>query len=135
MLNILRIFQLSNIVLHPYQSVQCVCVCVCVRVCVCVCVCVCECMHVCVRVCIFCIVTLKPLLISTLCVSFFFFFFAAFFFYCRYYFLSQYTLCELYQFSALSHRVGALQISIIILLLLNTLRLHIQITQTGVVLS
>ena len=32
-ISLLRIFQLSNIVLHPYQPVQCVCVCVCVCVC------------------------------------------------------------------------------------------------------
>ena len=47
---LIRIFQLSKIVLHPYQFVQCVCVCVgggggcvraCMRVCVCVCVCLC----------------------------------------------------------------------------------------------
>ena len=30
-ISLLRIFQLSNIVHHPYQSVQCVCVCVCVH--------------------------------------------------------------------------------------------------------
>ena len=37
----LKIFQLSNIVLHPYQSVQCVCACMhaCVR----------ACMHACVH--------------------------------------------------------------------------------------
>ena len=67
-IDLLRIFQLSNIVHHPYQSVQCVCVLGGVGwggvgwggvgwggV-----------------VCIFCIVTLEPL--STLCVSFFLFF-------------------------------------------------------------
>ena len=32
-ISLLQIFQLSNTVLHPYQSVQCVCVCVCVCVC------------------------------------------------------------------------------------------------------
>ena len=54
-ISLLRIFQLSNIVHHPYQSVQCVCVCVfvvcvCVwYVCVCV-VCVCVCVWVCVCV-------------------------------------------------------------------------------------
>ena len=31
----LRIFQLSNTVHHPYQSVQCVCACMCMCVCVC----------------------------------------------------------------------------------------------------
>ena len=50
---LLRIFQLSHIVLHPYQSV---------RACVCVYV----------WACIFCLVMLEPLLMSTLCVSFFF---------------------------------------------------------------
>ena len=61
---LLRICQLSNIVLHPYQSGQYVCVCVCVCVCVterereCVCVCVCVC------VCILHIVMLEPLLMS-----------------------------------------------------------------------
>ena len=33
-ISLLRIFQLSNIVHHPYQSVQCVCVCMCAHVCV-----------------------------------------------------------------------------------------------------
>ena len=42
---LLRIFQLSNIVHHPYQCV-CVCVCACVRVCLCVCVCACVCVSV-----------------------------------------------------------------------------------------
>ena len=47
---LLRIFHLSNIVLHPSQSL-CACVCVCARVCVCVCECVgahlnpCWCLH------------------------------------------------------------------------------------------
>ena len=58
---LLRIFQLSNIVLHPYQSVQCVCTCA--HACVCWFVCTCT----------FCIVVLKPL--SPFRVSFFFFFF------------------------------------------------------------
>ena len=51
----LRIFQLSNVVLHPFQSVLCVCVCVCV----------CACVHACVRacMCIFHIVMLRPFLI------------------------------------------------------------------------
>ena len=57
----LRIFQLSNTVHHPCQSVQCVCACV--HVCGCMLVCVCVC------VCIFCIVTLKPS--TTLFSSFF----------------------------------------------------------------
>ena len=47
-ISLLRIFQLSNIVFHPYQCV-CVCVCVCVSVCVCVFVCVCVCVCVCAR--------------------------------------------------------------------------------------
>ena len=38
-ISLLRIFHLSNIVIHPFQSVQCVCVCACVRACVRVCVC------------------------------------------------------------------------------------------------
>ena len=55
---LLRIVQLSNIVLHPYQSVQCVYVCVCVCVCACVRACVragvraCVCVCVCVRACV-----------------------------------------------------------------------------------
>ena len=44
-ISLLRIFQLNHIVLHSYQSVQCVCACVracvCMRACACVCVCVC----------------------------------------------------------------------------------------------
>ena len=51
-ISLLRLFPLSNIVLHPYQSVKCVCVCVCVRVCVCVCVCVRACVRACVCVCV-----------------------------------------------------------------------------------
>ena len=47
-----RIFQLSSIVRHHYQSVQCVCVCVCVCVCACAC--------------IFCIIMLEHLSIYTL---------------------------------------------------------------------
>ena len=42
-ISLLTIFQLSNFVLHPYQSVQCV------YVCVCVCVCVHVYVHECVR--------------------------------------------------------------------------------------
>ena len=56
-ISLLRIFQLSNIVLHPYQSVQCVCMCA--HACVCSFVCMCT----------FCIVMLKPL--SPFRVSFF----------------------------------------------------------------
>ena len=59
-ISLLRIFQLSNIVLHPYQSVQCVCTCA--HACVCWFVCTCT----------FCIVVLKPL--SPFRVSFFLFF-------------------------------------------------------------
>ena len=44
-----RILQLSSIVLHPYQSVQCARVCVCVCVCVCVRVRVCVCVCACIR--------------------------------------------------------------------------------------
>ena len=40
LISLLRIFQLNHIVLHSYQSVQCVCVCACVRACVRACVCV-----------------------------------------------------------------------------------------------
>ena len=87
----LRIFQLSNIT--PIS------------------LCVCACM----RVCIFCIVTLETL--STLCVSFFFFSYM----YMLYIFIADnisilmYIMCViLCLFSALSRRVGALQISIIL---------------------
>ena len=55
-ISLLRIFQCSNIFLHPYQSVQCVCVCVCGWMCVCVRACVHACARarvcVCVRVCV-----------------------------------------------------------------------------------
>ena len=44
----IRIFQLNHIVLHFYQSVQCVCVCVCVCVCACACVRACVCVCVCI---------------------------------------------------------------------------------------
>ena len=44
-ISLLQIFQLSNTVLYPYTSAQCVCVCVRVRVCVCVCMCVCVCVR------------------------------------------------------------------------------------------
>ena len=51
-ISLLRIFQLNHIVLHSYQSVQCVCACVraCVRVCACVCVSACP--RVLARVCV-----------------------------------------------------------------------------------
>ena len=53
LISLLRIFQLNHIVLHSYQSVQCVCVCVraCVRACV----------HACVCMCIFCTIILEHL--------------------------------------------------------------------------
>ena len=90
-ISLLRTFQLSNTVHHPYQSVQCVCLCVC----------------------IFCIVTLEPL--ST-CVRFFSFLICI---------LTAddisillYIMCVMLRlFSALSRRVGALQISIIIIII------------------
>ena len=47
-ISLLRIFQLHNIVLHPYQSVRCVVECVCGCACVCVHACVRACVHVCV---------------------------------------------------------------------------------------
>ena len=68
-ISLLTALQLSHIVLHSYQSVQCVCVCQCVCACV-LWVSVCVCVRACVCVCV-CIVTPKSL--STLCVSFFFF--------------------------------------------------------------
>ena len=93
------IFQLSNIIHHPYQSVQCVCVCVCVCVCA--------------R--IFCI-TLEPL--STLCVSFFLFSHVHFLLLITFS-ISMYIMCViLCLFSALSRRAGALQISIIIIIII-----------------
>ena len=78
----LRIFQLSHIILHSYQSVQCVCVCVCVCLCVCVCVCV---------------TPFKKNKKTIITFS-----------------ISMYIMCVCL-FSALSHRVGALQMSIIII--------------------
>ena len=54
----LWIFQLGDTILHPCQSIQCVCVHVCVRVCVHMCVCV---LH---------IVMVEALLRGTFCVSF-----------------------------------------------------------------
>ena len=68
-ISLLRIFQLSNTVLHPHQPIQyvyvCVCACACVHAFVCVChVCVCvRRMSVCV--CTLHIVMLEPLLMST----------------------------------------------------------------------
>ena len=91
----------------------CVCVCVCecvacVRACVSVCVCVCVC--VCARARAFYIVMLEPLLISTLCVSFFVKLLITFS-------ISMYILrVILCLFSALSRKVGALHISIIIII-------------------
>ena len=90
-ISLLRIFQLNHIVLHSLQSEQCVCVSVCV--------CVRACMRV--RACIFCLNTCQ--------------------YYIHYYFfklitfsISMYIMCVCL-FSALSRRVGALQISIIII--------------------
>ena len=45
-ISLLRIFQLSHIVFHSYQSVQCVRACVCVSVGGGACVCVCGCVRV-----------------------------------------------------------------------------------------
>ena len=59
-ISLLRILQLSRIVLHPYVCTMCVCVCVYV----------CMCAHVCTHTRILHIVMLKPLLLCTLCVSF-----------------------------------------------------------------
>ena len=88
-----------------------VCVCVCVRACVraCVCVCVCVC-------CISCVVTLE--LLSTLHVLAFFKFyiFNKKFFIADNIFILMYIMCViLCLFSGLSRRVGALQISVIII--------------------
>ena len=70
------------------------------------CVCVCVCM------CIFCIVTLE--LLSTLCVSFFKFHLLLLITFS----ISMYVMCvTLCLFSVLSRRVGALQISIIIIMI------------------
>ena len=97
-ISLLRIFQLSNTVLHPYQSVHCVCVSSQTdgSVCVCVCVCVCVHAHVCAHVCasFTCVDVYKSL---------------------KTFFISMYIMCIiLCLFSALSRRVGALQTSIII---------------------
>ena len=80
-ISLLRIFQLSHIVLHSYQSVQCECVCACVRACVWV----------------IYIVMLEPLSI------FLYFFFLITFS------ISMYIM-RVCLFSAFSHRVDALQI-------------------------
>ena len=105
----LRVFQLSNIVLHPYQSVQCVwggggaCVRVCLRACLCVrayvCVCVCArarilhilCLNSCR--CLHYVLVFLQLLIT--------------------FSISMYIMCvtSLCLFSAFSHGVGALQMS------------------------
>ena len=60
-ISLLTIFQLSNIVHHLYQSVQCVCVCVCVCVCI-----------FCINV-LFCMAFRAFKDLPTLCGSFFFF--------------------------------------------------------------
>jgi len=90
-----RIFQWSNIVVHPCQSVQCVRACVraCVRVCVCVCV---HLLHnyAWTLVDIYIFIFLDNISIS------------------------MYIMCVCL-FSALSRGVGALQISIIIIIMLN----------------
>ena len=83
----------------------CACVRACVRACVCVYVCVC--------------VSFPKICLSTLCVSFFLFlfFFSPFFlFIADSISISMYIMCvKLCLFSALSHWVGTLQISIIIM--------------------
>ena len=100
-ISLLRNFQLSNIVLQPYQSVQHVCVCV--RACVCVCMHACRCM--------FYTVMLEPLLTSTCCVSFS---------------VKLLTTCSIWMyimclilclFKALRRRVSAWQNSIIIIIM------------------
>ena len=87
---------------------MCVCVHACVRACVCVRVrvCVCVCMCVCVCAGIFCIIMLEHLSIYT-----YLYFWITFS-------ISMYIMCVCL-FSALSHRVGALQISIIIIISLT----------------
>ena len=73
-------------------------------------------MCVCVRARIFFIVMLEPLLMSALCVTLFFFFFP------HNISISMYIMCViLCMFSALSRRVGALQISIIIIIICHAL--------------
>ena len=103
-ISLLRLFQLSDIALQPYQSIQCVRTHLCVRACVCVRACI----RVCVCVCIFLSYS-YALLMSTLCVSFLLNWW--------YHFPSRCALCVLCLFSVLSRGVGALHISIIILLL------------------
>ena len=85
-----------------YKEHMCVCVCVraCVRACVCVCVCVC----------IVCIIMLEHLSIY-IKKMFFFFFWITFS-------ISMYIKCVCL-FSALSRRVGALQISIITIIIIS----------------
>ena len=97
-ISLLRIFQLNHIVLHSHQSVQYMCVCVCVRGCVCVC--------------IFCIIILEHLSIYTFLFNLFFWITFS---------ISVYIMCVCL-FSALIGRVGALQISIIIVLKKDSLR-------------
>ena len=92
---------------------MCVCVCVCVCVYVCARACVRACVCVCVCVCIFCVVMLEP----------FFFFLFSFFVLLLLLFLitfsiSMYIMCVCL-FSALSRRVGALQISMIIIIIIR----------------
>ena len=64
-------YQLSNIVIHPYHSVQCVCVCVGGGGCACICACICACVRACVCECNLSTVMLEPLLMCTLCVRFY----------------------------------------------------------------
>ena len=108
LISLLRIFPLNHIVLHSYQSVACVCVCVCVcvcagmhariRACVCVCVCVCMCVH------------LLHNYTWTLVDIY------AYLFFWKTFSISMYIMCVCL-FSALSHRVGTLHISIIIIII------------------
>ena len=91
-ISLLRIFQLSHIVLHSYQSVQCVSVCVCV--CVCACMCACVCVHL-----------LHNYALNT----------------CQYiYIYIIFWGITFSLFSALSRRVGTLQILIIIIIIKYT---------------
>ena len=88
----------------------CVRACACGRACVLVCVCVCVSM--CVR--IFCIVMLEPLLMSTLCLHYVYIFLLIA---DNIFHLDIYVMCViLCMFSALSLRVGALQLQSIIII-------------------
>ena len=101
-----RHFSSQNISVKPHcPSLPSVCT-VCVRVCACACVraCVRACVHVCV--CIFCIIMLEHLSIYLLFSSSSFLITFS---------ISMYIMCVCL-FSALGRRVGALQISIIIII-------------------